>query len=194
MHIADGIIATEICIAADALAVGVVYAASRRVESDEIPRMGLIGAALFVVSLVHFPLAGTSLHLGLYGLAGLLLGRRAFPVILAALLLQALIFQHGGLLSVGLNAINMGLGATVGWLVWKAGRRFTALRAFGAGFLGVMVPAVLMAFEFELSGYGKGIFYITGLYLIVGVIEGVITAATVGFFKKYQVSILEEVK
>ncbi len=191
MHIADGVVATEICVAADILVLGAVYALSRKVENEDIPRMGLTGAALFAVSLIHFPIAGTSLHLGLFGLAGLLLGLKVIPVVLAALLLQALIFQHGGLLSVGLNTINMGLGALAGWLVWKSGKRFTTLRTFAVGLVGVIIPAGLMAVEFELSGYGKGIYYIAVLYLLAGVVEGIITTAVVTFFIKFNIGIPE---
>ena len=88
MHIADGILSVEIAIAADAVSIGCVYLLGKRAEADEVPKMGLTAAALFVASLIHFPIAGTSIHLGLFGLAGIILGLRAFPVIFAALLFQ----------------------------------------------------------------------------------------------------------
>ncbi|MCI0470389.1 MAG: energy-coupling factor ABC transporter permease, partial [Candidatus Aminicenantes bacterium] len=62
MHIADGILPVHICIAADAAAVGALYAAGRKLKAEEIPKMGVFTAAMFIISLVHFPLAGTSLH------------------------------------------------------------------------------------------------------------------------------------
>ena len=69
MHIADGIISTEIAIAADVISIGALYAFGKKTDADDIPKMGMMAAALFVASLIHFPVAGTSVHLGLFGLA-----------------------------------------------------------------------------------------------------------------------------
>ena len=85
------------------------------------------------------------MHLGLYGLLGVLLGRRAFPVLFAGLLFQSLLFQHGGLLSLGLNALNMGCGALAGWAIWLIGALPETPRAAAAGFAGALLPAFLLA-------------------------------------------------
>ncbi len=191
MHIADGIIATEICVVADVVSVGALYAFGRRTRPDDIPRMGFVGAALFAVSLIHFPLAGTSVHLGLIGIAGILLGIRAFPVILTALLFQSLILQHGGLITLGLNSINMGAGALLAWGAWRMPRVPTGVRAFTAGFLGIMLPAFLMALEFEITGYGRGAFFILSIYAIVAVIEGGLCLSIVNYFQKVKPELLE---
>lgn len=191
MHIADGIIATEVCIAADAISLGALYAFSRKTEAEDIPRMGFFAAALFIISLIHFPMAGTSIHLSLFGLAGIALGIRAFPVIFVALLFQSLIFQHGGLLTVGLNAINMGAGATAGWLVWKAGGIPESIRAFAAGFLAVLLAAFLMALEFQLTGYGRGAIFLAYVYSVAAIIEGMLTLTIVAFFRRVKSDILE---
>ena len=192
MHIADGIIAAEIAVAADVISVVALFLLGKKISTDDVPKMGLLAAALFVVSLLHFPIAGTSMHLGLLGLAGILLGLNAFPVIFIALLFQSLIFQHGGMLSIGLNAINMGVGAFAAYLVWKIPRLPESVRAFFAGFIGIFGAAFLMAVEFELSGYGKGIFYLLYGYALVAVIEGVLTASAVGFFRRVDPAILEK--
>lgn len=183
MHIADGIIPNLWCGAAHGLAWAGVYGFGRKVEPSEIVRMGLLASAMFAVSLVHFPIGGTSVHLGLYGLAGILLGARAIPVIFAALLFQTLLFQHGGLLSLGLNAVNMGSGALIAALLWRAplSRRAVLAKAFACGFAGIAVPALLLATEFSMVGYGKGFFFIATLYAAAGALEGAITAAAVSF-------------
>jgi len=192
MHIADGIIAAEIAVAADVALVGALFIWGKKIQTDDVPKMGLLAAAMFVVSLLHFPIAGTSMHLGFYGLAGILLGLGAFPVIFIALLFQALIFQHGGMLSIGLNTINMGVGAFAAYLIWKMSGLPESVRAFLAGFIGIFAVAFLMAVEFELSGYGKGIFYLLYGYALVAVIEGVLTASAVGFFRRVNPAILEK--
>lgn len=190
MHIADGIVSTEVVLAADAVTLGALYAFGRKVDVPEIPKMGFTAAALFVASLIHFPIAGTSIHLGLFGLAGIILGVRAFPAVFTALLFQALIFQHGGLLSVGLNTLNMGAGAMLAVFIWKASPFPETWRALAAGFLGIMLPAFLMAAEFKLSGYGRNIFFILAVYLAAAAVEGFLTLVVVKFFRKVEPSIL----
>ncbi len=190
MHIADGIISTEIAIVADVISIGALYAFGKKTDADDIPKMGMMAAALFVASLIHFPVAGTSVHLGLFGLAGILLGVRSFPVVFVALLFQSLIFQHGGILSTGLNALNMGAGAIAAYLLWRVSGIPEFVRAFIAGFLGIMVPALFMAVEFNVSGYGRGIFYLIYVYVIVAAVEGLLTLTIVKFFRKVESPIL----
>jgi len=86
---------------------------SRKMGADETARAGMMAAFVFVASSIHVPvpLSPTPLHLGLYGLAGVLLGYRVLLVAPIAFGLQAILFGHGGLYAVGLNALNMSVGA-----------------------------------------------------------------------------------
>ncbi len=191
MHIADGILPLPAALAADVLAVGGACLLSRKIEATEIPKTGLLAAALFLASLLHFPFAGTSIHLGLFGLAGIILGRRAFPAVFVALLLQALLFQHGGLLSLGVNALNMGLGALAGWAVWRVPGGPEPLRAFAAGFAGIIVPASMMSLEFLLAGYGGRILFLIAVYAAVAALEGALTVSAVAFLGKVEPGLVE---
>jgi cobalt/nickel transport system permease protein len=193
VHIADGIIATEICMGANVAALGALYLSGRRVTPEEIPRMGFVGASLFAVSLLHFPLAGTSIHLALLGLGGILLGTRVLPVLFVALLFQALLFQHGGFISVGLNTLNMGAGAVVAGWIWRRSVSAETLRAFLAGFVAILIPAFLMGIEFYLTGYGRGMLYLLSVYAVVATVEGLVTATAVRFFRQVQPEILQPV-
>jgi cobalt/nickel transport system permease protein len=191
MHISDGIISTPVCIAANVAAIGIIYLSGRNAKPDEIPKMGMTGAALFVSSLIHFPLAGTSIHLGLFGLAGIILGKRSFPVIFTALLFQSLIFQHGGLLTLGVNAINMGAGAFVATMIWSIAKLPVYLRALLAGLAGIIIPALMMVTEFRLSGYGTGIGLLLAIYLLAAIIEAAITLSAVKFFLRVKPEIVK---
>ena len=191
MHISDGIISTPVCIAANVAALGLIYVTGRKATTEEIPRMGMTGAALFVASLIHFPVAGTSIHLGLFGIAGIILGKRSFPVVFTALLFQALIFQHGGLLTLGVNAINMGTGAFLAWIIWRITAIPEYIRAVLAGFTGIIVPALLMIAEFRITGYGGAIAVIALIYLLAAIIEGGITLSAVMFFRRVKPEILD---
>jgi cobalt/nickel transport system permease protein len=191
MHVADGILSPQLCVAAGVAAAAGAFVASRRTKTDEIPKMGLMAAALFTASLIHVPLAGTSVHLGLLGLAGVLLGARSFPVVFAAVLLQTLIFQHGGLLSLGVNVLNMGAGALSAAALWSLPRLGEDVRAFAAGLFGVLVPAFLLALELQASDYGRGVFVVLALYGLTGLLEGLLTVAIVRFFRRTRSTILE---
>jgi cobalt/nickel transport system permease protein len=193
MHIADGVLPVELCVAAQAVAWTGLYALGRRLRPEEVSRMGLLAAASFVASLAHFPLGGVTVHLGLYGLIGVLLGRRAFPVVFATLLFQALLFQHGGLLSLGVNALNMGAGALAAWALWSAPLLSAPLRAFAAGFTGTLLPALMMAAEFALTGYGRGFAVLAVAYVAAAAVEGAVTAAAVAFFQRTKPEILRPV-
>jgi len=191
MHISDGIISTPVCIAAHAVSAVAIYVSGKSITNEEIPRMGMTAAALFVVSILQFPIGGASIHLGLFGLAGIILGNKSFPVVFTVLLIQSLIFQYGGLLTLGVNAINMGSGAWLGWIIWKYLPLSFSGRAFLAGISGILVPATLMALEFRFSGYGSGIFVLFLAYLITAMIEAGITFAAVNFFRKVKPDILQ---
>lgn len=190
MHIADGILPTTVSVAAGAVAIGMVYLGGRKVEPEEIPRMGVFAAALFVVSLIHIPFGATSIHLGLYGMAGLLFGLRALPIIFVDLLFQTLIFQHGGLLSLGVNTITMGSGALAAWGVWKLKKINKVVRSALCGFLGIMVPALVISLLFVLVDYGKGMLLILSVYSVQGVLEAALTVFVFGFFNKVKPELL----
>ena len=192
MHIADGIIPNLWCGAAHGVSWTAVYWLGRRIETEEVVRLGMLASAIFVISLVHFPLGGTSVHLGLYGLAGILAGRRAFPVIFAALLFQTMLFQHGGLLALGLNAVNMGTGALAAMAIWRSGLGPEALRAFSCGFIGVAIPAFLIALEFSFTGYGKGFLFVAALYLGAAALEGMLAMVVVSFLRSARPALLAQ--
>jgi len=191
MHISDGILPLEVTIPANAIAITLVYAGGKNLKSTEIPRMGIFAAALFIISLINFPLAGTSIHLGLYGLAGMMFGIRAFPILFVDLLFQCLIFQHGGLLSLGVNTLNMGLGAMCAHITWKLIPGNKQIKSFMCGFLGILAPAVGMAGLFILARYGKGMAFIVTMNIPAAIIEGFLTVFIYNYFQKVKPELLK---
>lgn len=191
MHLSDGILPVSLCLGGQALAMGAVVLSSRRLEAREIPRMGVFAAALFSVSLLHVPLGGTSIHPGFYGLVGLLLGKRSIPVIFVTLLFQSLIFQHGGLLSLGVNTLFIGCGALCGWFSWDKAPFSRQTKALIAGFFGVMTPALLVSATLTLLNYGRGMLFFTLIYLPAAVLEALVTLFIVRFFSRVQPGVLD---
>lgn len=190
MHVTDGILPLPLCAVGYAVSLGACALGSRRLETEEVPRMGLLAAAAFVASTIHFPIAGTSAHFGLFGLLGMMLGLRALPVIFAVLLMQTFLFQHGGFLSLGVNAVNMGAGALCGWWIGRLTALPLPLRAFLAGLAGILVPAFLLLGEFLLVGYGRSLSLVAIIYLAVGLLEGVFTSMVTVFLYRVQPAML----
>jgi len=78
VHISDGVLPLAMLAAGFLFTLILLVFSMRNIRIEEIPKVSLITAALFVASLVHFPIGPTSVHLIMNGLAGILLGRRAF--------------------------------------------------------------------------------------------------------------------
>jgi cobalt/nickel transport system permease protein len=190
MHIADGILPVSLCVAGYAMSLTAAAIGSRKLQTEEVPRMGMLAAATFVASCVHIPIAGSSVHFGLLGLLGAMLGLRSVPVVVAVLLLQSFLFQHGGFLTLGVNALNMGAGALSGYLLWRMNRLPLGLRGFLAGFAGMMVPALLVMLEFQTAGYGRSLLVLTGVYALLGILEGGFTSMVLTFLQRTRPNML----
>ena len=132
----------------------------------------------------------------LSGLLGLILGWSAFPAILAALFLQAVLFQYGGLMVLGVNTSIMSIPAiAVGLAVRPAlascgKKRMVAF--FAAGCLPILGSSLLMAGCLVLSEKG---FQNASLMLIIwnlpiAILEGFITLFTIEFLSRVQPDIL----
>jgi cobalt/nickel transport system permease protein len=154
VHISDGAISTAWWAAGFGGAALLLLPAWWRLTEEEIPRIGVLTAAFFVASSIHFKLLVTSVHLILNGLVGVVLGRRAPLAVSVGLVLQCLLIGHGGLTTLGLNACIIGLPAVAaGWL-YPVLRR-TGLPAFAAGFvLGASAVAASTALNFLVLLFG----------------------------------------
>jgi cobalt/nickel transport system permease protein len=125
VHISDGVLSEPVWAAGWIAAFALVAVSTWRVRDDEIPRIGVLTAAFFVASQIHLPLGGASVHLLLNGLLGVVLGRRAPLALAVGLLLQALLFGHGGVTTLGVNVTVYSIPALIAGLVfpwvWRRG-------------------------------------------------------------------------
>lgn len=109
MHIAEGVAPWPLAVGGTFIAVAGVAYGLKTMRDEQIPRTALVASAMFASSLlVRLPLGPSYVHPTLNGLAGLLLGWAALPALTVSLFLQALLFQFGGLTSLGLNTVVMG--------------------------------------------------------------------------------------
>ncbi len=128
----------------------------------------------------------------LSGLSGILLGPAVFPALLVGLLLQALLFQFGGFLSLGVNVFDMAFPALLCGLLFQ--RRLAlsskpwqlAAWGFSAGFLGVALAALMTSGALLLSGgeLRRAALMLFAGHLPVMVAEGAVTAFAALFLKK----------
>ncbi|WP_243439211.1 cobalt transporter CbiM [Fundidesulfovibrio soli] len=190
MHISEGILSAPVLATGAALAAVGLGVGIRKLEGEALVRTGVLSAAFFAASLVHLPLGPASVHLILSGLMGALLGWAAFPAIFVGLLLQALLFQFGGLTVLGVNTVVMGLpaaltGLALRPLLRKGGPAFP-VAAFLCGALSILGSLALLYTALVASGgelaLFAGLFFWTHLALMG--VEGVITLLILGFIKR----------
>ena len=199
MHISEGVLSPSVLIAGAALTTAGVAIGIKRLDHEEIPSMGILSAAFFVASLVHVPVGPASVHLVLNGLLGLILGWKAFPAILVGLALQGLLFQFGGLTTLGVNTLNMALPAVICYYIFGWGMRagtsmpVLSITAFACGSCAVLISGLMVGF----SLYSTGEAFLPAAKLVVVahfpvmLIEGILTAACALFLRRVKPELLE---
>ena len=199
MHISEGVLSPGVLVAGVTLTVMGTAVGLKRIDTEEIPSVGILSAAFFVASLVHVPVGPVSAHLVLNGLLGFILGWKAFPAILVGLALQGLLFQYGGLTSLGVNTFNMAMPAVACYHLfgWAAngchGRVTLTIGAFACGSVAVLISGLLVAASLSLTGDA---FVPAAKVVVVGhlpimIIEGTLTAACALFLRKVKPELLE---
>lgn len=195
VHISDGVLPPIMLAAGFLLTAILLFYSLRNVRAEEIPKISIITAALFVASLIHFPIGPTSVHLILNGLAGILLGRRAYAGVFVALCMQAVFFSHGGLTVLGVNAFNMGLPALLAWQIFKRRCSCSMPRKellFGALAGGFAVLASVLLVSLELLATGEAFREISILVIAVHLPVMLIEAAVAGFAAGFLVRVKPE--
>jgi len=197
MHISEGVLGGGVLAAGAALAVAGVAMGLKKMDYDRLPQVAILAAAFFVASLISVPIGPAKAHLVLNGLLGLLLGWGIFPALLVALALQAVLFQFGGLTTLGVNTFNMALPAfgcylLLGGLTRNGGSRLPMAAGFLCGFLSVGGSALLVAATLTTAGqeFSTMARLVVLAHLPIMVLEGVITAATVGFLRRVRPAML----
>lgn len=196
MHISEGILSGPVLLSGMALTAAGTAVGLKRLDYDRLAQAGILSAAFFVASLVHVPIGPASVHLILNGLVGILLGWGAVPVILVALLLQGVIFQFGGITTLGVNTVIMALPAVIcyylfGPLLWRKPAVAYAA-AFSCGFLSVLLGGIIVGFAllFTEENFLEVVLIVVAANIPVMIIEGFITAFSVSFIKRVQPEML----
>ncbi len=167
LHIPDGFLSLPVSLVTWAASLALIAVSLGQVKTEyqerAVPLMGVCAAFIFAAQMINFPIpGGTSGHLLGGTLAGVLLGPWAGSLVMTVVfIVQALLFQDGGLTVLGANIFNMGLiGTFGGYYLYKAVRSAVGVnswRGMAAGtavaaWTSVVVAALVCAFQLALSG------------------------------------------
>ncbi len=210
MHIPDGLLPPSVCISSYAVTGGITWFSLRQINKQkdtqqQIPKASLLTAAFFVASLIHIPIPPFSIHLVLNGLMGIILGYYAFPAILIGLFFQGIFFQHGGLSTLGVNAIIMGIPSLIAFYLWQLRKLplfnkplANSILAFLAGGLAVFLSALIFVFitlnnissDLDINIEKTAILASLVGYGIQAIIEGTLTVMIITFLNKVKPEII----
>ncbi len=198
MHISEGVLSAPVLLGGAALTLGGLVQGLRAIKADDLPKAAILAAVFFTASLIHVKIGPSASHLVLSGLIGLLMGWAAFPVIFIGLLLQGLLFQFGGLSTLGINTFNMAAPAVLCGVLLRPGLQSSRPGlatgcALACGGLPILLSAVLVAFCLRLSGeqFTVAAYALVAANLPVVAIEAVVTMFCVRFLRRVRPRLLE---
>ncbi len=192
MHISEGVLSAPVLGEGAVLTIVALVVSLRKLDYEKLPEVAVLSSVFFVASLIHVPVGVSSAHLILSGVSGLLLGWLAFPAIFIALVLQAVLFEFGGLTTLGVNTFNAAFPAVaLGYLCRhfvKSPRPVVRVIAeFGAGAGAILLTSLLVALNL-LLGLGQPFWVGAGVVIMahvpIMIAEGLITVFVVEFILK----------
>jgi cobalt/nickel transport system permease protein len=203
MHVPDGFLSPAVTLPAYAAAVPLFAWGARRHFGaravDALPVMGSLTALAFALQAIRIPVpGGTSTHVVGATLLAILYGPLAAFVCEAVVLaLQAGFFGTGGVTTLGVNALAMGLaGPGAGWLAYRAARRLGERpAAFAAAWIATQASSLAVALVLALQHrLDPEIFPVAPAVVlgatmlpslaVTGVVEGAYTVAALGLLQR----------
>ncbi len=206
-HIPDGFLSAPVIAGTAALSVTALAVAARRSKRQlgerEATTLGATTAFVFAAQMLNFPLGvGTSAHLLGGVLVAAVLGPwSAMLVMFSVLLVQALLFQDGGIAALGANTLNVGvLSVGVGYGLYRwvlalagVGIRKRVFAVSVAAFLSTVVVGAAVAAELSLSGtvpLGAATGVIVGSFAILAMGEAILSGTILGVIYRTQPELL----
>lgn len=197
MHISEGVLTWPILVGGAAVSIAGVAIGLKKTDYDKLPQVAVLASTFFIASFIHVPVGPSAAHLVLNGLCGIILGWGAFPAIFVGLALQALLFQYGGLTTLGINTFIMAVPAIVVYLAFsslagKQGGVIPRVAEFAAGAVAIFLSGLFAALSLALSGeaFVPAAKLLILVHIPLMIIEGIITVFTIEFIKKVKPDIL----
>ena len=216
MHIPDGYLGPQTYIPLCGVSVGFLAIAQKKLKKQlsvrQVPYLAMSAAFSFLIMMINIPIpGGTTGHAVGAGIIAILLGPwTAVLAVSVVLIIQALVFGDGGITALGANCFNMAvIMPFVSYRIFKfikgkaeEGARL-AVAAFLAGYLGLVVAALLTATEFGIQPLiatgldGKPLYapyplsvavpaMVLEHLFIFGIVEGLVTMLLLKYFLKHQ--------
>ena len=191
MHLADGVLSTPVIVATYGISIASMAYVAKGIKDEDIPKISLMAGTFFAVSLISIPVPPTSVHPLLCGLIGIILGKRAPWAFFPALLLQALLFRHGGLTSLGANTVMLSIPAYLSYLMYnKLPIRKPVIRGGIVGAVSVMMTVCILIVLLALTDarFASGDFSVAQIAVVghipVMIAEAFVTGFAVQFLEK----------
>ncbi|MFA9396936.1 MAG: cobalt transporter CbiM [Clostridiaceae bacterium] len=214
MHIPDNYLSVTTCVVLTAAMVPVwrksVRKVNEEISKERLPLIGIGASLSFLVMMFNVPIpGGTTGHAVGAVLLAILLGPYSATIAISvALLIQALLFGDGGILSFGANCFNMAfIMPFSGYYIYSfikskiRSKKGEKIAAFISSYLALNIAAFFTAIEFGIQPilfkdaqgmplycpYGLGISIPAMMIphlLIAGLIEGMFTLGVLEFIKK----------
>ncbi|MCP1714742.1 cobalt/nickel transport system permease protein [Methanocalculus alkaliphilus] len=200
VHVSDGILPMPVVAAGWIITIILLATTYRWVGREEdlaaqIPKLSVMTGAFFVASLVHIDIPPSSAHLILNGLVGIVLGPLSYIGIFIGITLQALLFQHGGITVIGVNAVILGVPALICYLCFliTSGRGLPLTLISGIiGGLAVLLSVLLLVATLVISGSEfsaiAGLLAVAHIPIIIT--EAIITGVIVGYLVRVKPQLL----
>lgn len=202
MHIPDGFLSMPVVVIMWIITICVVaYSVKKtnnQITEKHIPLMGVLAAFVFAGQMLNIPVAaGTSGHFLGGVLVAVFLGPWAGTVIMATVfIVQAVLFQDGGMLALGANIFNMGvIGTVLGYYMYRGFSRF--LKKIMAAGVTAWIALVLASFACsvelavsETIPFHMAVPAMVGIHSIIGIIEAVITVIVISVVIKTRPDLL----
>ena len=203
MHIPDGLIPFEQAMAYLVVCLIIVgisfYYASKKTDMEKrLVLTGILTAVAVVATSVTIPSPmGIPMHFFIIPLVVLILGPfNAIIVSFLSLLVQSLAIGEGGITTLGVNVLDMGIILSI--VVYFVYNLFSSINERFAIFLstlmGILAATILQIFILVLANTTSLEVLLGSLlpyYLMVGVIEGILNVLILEFISKTNKSILE---
>ncbi|MDJ0844267.1 cobalt transporter CbiM [Crocosphaera sp.] len=199
LHIPDGFLNPGVSLFCWVITIVLIAVSLQKVQKDyqerTVPLMGVCAAFIFAAQMINFPIpGGTSGHLVGGTLAAIILGPWAGTLVVTVVfIVQAVLFQDGGLTVLGANILNMGLiGTFCGYYLYKAIRLSLGRNSWKsmttatvvAAWCSVVIAAIATALQLALSGTVPlmvSMIAMVSWHIFIGVGEAIITVIAVGF-------------
>ncbi|MFA5015012.1 MAG: energy-coupling factor ABC transporter permease [Actinomycetota bacterium] len=197
MHIPDGFLDLKTVVTTSIVSAGGLGASIYRVKkifkARTIAIMGVLAALIFALQMINFSIpGGTSGHLLGGALSSIVAGPFAGSIILSVVLIvQALIFNDGGITALGANIFNMAIiGVFSSYLIYYLIRKISKSKVnfyiaiAAASWFSVVFASFFAALELGISGTYEMAVTLKAMvlvHMVIGVGEAIITTAIIAF-------------